>query len=116
MTSQATSKQCQAAAIAGAMTSKSCAGSRLPPRQQLHVAPDASLADVLAQLRCPALILRGQRGEIRQETAERMLAVMPQARAQTIYGASHDVFLGPGSEQTLAAIQLFLFGLDGGDA
>jgi pimeloyl-ACP methyl ester carboxylesterase len=71
--------------------------------------------DVLARLRCPALILRGQRGEIRQETAERMLAVMPQARAQTIYGASHDVFLGPGSEQSLAAIQLFLFGLDGGE-
>ena len=45
-----------------------------------------------------------------------MLAVIPQARAQTIYGASHDVFLGPGSEQTLAAIQLFLFGLDGGQA
>ena len=71
--------------------------------------------DVLAQVRCPALILRGQRGEIRKETADRMLAVMPQARAQTIYGASHDVFLGPGSEQTLAAIQLFLFGLDGGE-
>ncbi|MDF3043306.1 MAG: putative hydrolase [Thermomicrobiales bacterium] len=71
--------------------------------------------DVLAQVRCPALILRGQRGEIRQETAERMLAVMPRARAQTIYGASHDVFLGPGSEQTLAAIQLFLFGLDSGE-
>jgi pimeloyl-ACP methyl ester carboxylesterase len=69
--------------------------------------------DVLARLRCPALILRGQRGEIRQKTAERMLAVMSQARAQTIYGSSHDVFLGPGSEQTLAAIQLFLFGLDG---
>ena len=45
-----------------------------------------------------------------------MLATMPRARAQTIYGASHDVFLGPGSEQTLAAIQLFLFGLDGGNA
>jgi pimeloyl-ACP methyl ester carboxylesterase len=71
--------------------------------------------DVLAQVHCPALILRGQRGEIRHETAERMLAVMPQARAQTIYGASHDVFLGPGSEQTLAAIQLFLFGLDSGE-
>jgi len=72
--------------------------------------------DVLARMRCPALILRGQRGEIRQETAERMLALMPQARAQTIYGSSHDVFLGPGSEQTLAAIQLFLFGLDGGES
>ena len=70
--------------------------------------------DVLARAALPALILRGQRGEIRQETAERMLAAMPQARAQTIYGSSHDVFLGPGSEQTLAAIQLFLFGLDGG--
>jgi len=72
--------------------------------------------DVLAQLRCPVLILRGQRGEIRSEIAERMLATIPQARAQTIYGATHDVFLGPGSEQTLAAIQLFLFGLDGGQA
>jgi pimeloyl-ACP methyl ester carboxylesterase len=72
--------------------------------------------DVLARLRCPALILRGQRGEIRPETAERMLATIPRARVQTIYGASHDVFLGPGSEQSLAAIQLFLFGLDGGES
>ena len=71
--------------------------------------------DVLARLDCPVLILRGQRGEIRQETAERMLATIPRARVQTIYGSRHDVFLGPGSEQTLAAIQLFLFGLDGGD-
>ena len=68
--------------------------------------------DVLARLRCPALILRGQRGEIPTETAERMVATIPRARVQTIYGASHDVFLGPGSEQTLAAIQLFLFGLE----
>jgi pimeloyl-ACP methyl ester carboxylesterase len=70
--------------------------------------------EILAQVRCPTLIVRGQRGEIRRETAERMVATIPRARAQTIYGASHDVFLGPGSEQTLAAIQLFLFGLDGG--
>ena len=70
--------------------------------------------NVLAQVRCPVLILRGQRGEIGRETAQRMLATMPRARAQTIYGASHDVFLGPGSEQALAAIQLFLFGLVGG--
>ncbi|HEX2280834.1 MAG TPA: alpha/beta hydrolase [Thermomicrobiales bacterium] len=69
--------------------------------------------DVLARVRCQTLILRGQRGEIRQETADRMLSTIPRARVQTIYGASHDVFLGPGSEQTLAAIQLFLFGLDG---
>lgn len=69
--------------------------------------------EVLARVRCPTMILRGQRGEIRRQTAERMLSTMANARAQTIYGASHDVFLGPGSEQTLAAIQLFLFGLGG---
>jgi len=69
--------------------------------------------NVLAQVQCPVLILRGQRGEIGRETAERMLATMPRARAQTIYGASHDVLLGPGSEQAFAAIQLFLIGLDG---
>lgn len=72
--------------------------------------------NVLAQVSCPVLILRGQRGEIRRETAARMLATMPRARAQTIYGASHDVFLGPGAEQTLAAIQLFLFALPDRDA
>jgi pimeloyl-ACP methyl ester carboxylesterase len=71
--------------------------------------------DVLAQVRCPALILRGQRGEIRPETSARMLATMPQARAQTIYGTGHDVFLGPGAEQTAAAIQLFLLSLEGDD-
>ena len=71
---------------------------------------------ILAQVQCPTLILRGQRGEIGRETAERMLVTMPHARAMTIYGASHDVFLGPGSEQTLAAIQLFLFELDGGQS
>ncbi|MGH2614404.1 MAG: alpha/beta fold hydrolase [Thermomicrobiales bacterium] len=71
--------------------------------------------DVVAQVRCPVLILRGQRGQIRRETAERMQSSMPRARAQTIYGAGHDIFLGPGAEQTLAAIQLFLFSLDGND-
>lgn len=67
--------------------------------------------DVLARVQCPALILRGQRGQIRDETAERMLRTMPRARSQVIYGSRYDVFLGPGSEQTVAAIQLFLFGL-----
>ena len=66
---------------------------------------------VLARIRCPVLILRGLRGEIRPEVAARMLATMPGAQAQTIYGAGHDVFLGPGSEQTMAAIELFLHGL-----
>ena len=69
--------------------------------------------DVLVQVACPALILRGQRGHIPDATAQRMLQTMPNARAQVIYGSHYDVFLGPGSEQTLAAIQLFLFGLGG---
>jgi pimeloyl-ACP methyl ester carboxylesterase len=68
--------------------------------------------DVLAQVMCPVLILCGQGGQIRDETAERMLRTMPNARSQVIYGSRYDVFLGPGSEQTMAAIQLFLFGLE----
>jgi pimeloyl-ACP methyl ester carboxylesterase len=67
--------------------------------------------EVLAQVRCPVLLLFGQRGQVRPETAQRMREIMPQARAHTIYGAAHDVFLGPGAEQTMAAIQLFLTGL-----
>ena len=67
--------------------------------------------NVLARVQCPALILRGQRGEIGPTTIERMVATMPSARAQTIIGAGNDVFLGPGSEQTAGAIQLFLRGL-----
>lgn len=66
---------------------------------------------VLARVRCPTLILRGQRGEIDHDTADRMVAKMQNARAQTILSSGHDVFLGPGAEQTLAAIQLYLRGL-----
>jgi pimeloyl-ACP methyl ester carboxylesterase len=65
---------------------------------------------VLDNVRCPVLILRGQRGLLRQEIMERMVGTMDNARGQTILGAGYDVFLGPGSEQTLAAIQLFLHG------
>ena len=67
--------------------------------------------EILARIQCPALILRGQRGEIRQEVADRMVETMREARYQTVLGAGHDVFLGPGAEQALAAIQLFLRGL-----
>jgi pimeloyl-ACP methyl ester carboxylesterase len=77
-----------------------------------HAAMPRSDWDVLTRVRCPVLILRGQHGEIRQETVERMLAAMPQARAQTIYGSGFDVFLGPGAEQAAAAVQLFLLGLE----
>jgi pimeloyl-ACP methyl ester carboxylesterase len=68
--------------------------------------------EILASVQCPTLILSGQRGEIRPETADRMVATMPRARAQVVLGSGHDVFLGPGAEQSLAAIQLFLRGLE----
>ncbi|MCC7023629.1 MAG: alpha/beta hydrolase [Thermomicrobiales bacterium] len=67
--------------------------------------------EVIAGVRCPALLLYGQRGSIPPETVARLLAEMPHARAQAVIGSGHDVFLGPGAEQTLAAIQLFLRGL-----
>jgi hypothetical protein len=66
---------------------------------------------VLAQVAVPLLILRAQRGEVPPDTAERARAVAPHARVLTIYGAGREVFLGPGSEQALAAIELFLTGL-----
>lgn len=62
---------------------------------------------LLAQVHCPTLILRGQRGEIGDEIAERMQQTIAQARCHTILGAGRDVFLGPGAEQTMAAIHLF---------
>jgi pimeloyl-ACP methyl ester carboxylesterase len=70
---------------------------------------------VLAQVSCPVLVLRAQRGEIGQETVERMRSVMKQAQVQVIYGSGHDVFLGPGAEQSRAAMQLFLRGLGNRD-
>lgn len=66
---------------------------------------------VLGRVRCPMLLLRGQRGELSAEVANRVLEVVPNSKAQVIHGAGPDVFLGPGSEQTLAAIQLFLRGV-----
>lgn len=66
--------------------------------------------DVLADVRCPVLILHGQRGFIGPDTVGRMVETMPGSRAHMIYSAGYDVFLGPGSEQSLAAMQLFLRG------
>jgi pimeloyl-ACP methyl ester carboxylesterase len=66
--------------------------------------------ELLSGIACPTLILRGQRGGIRGETFARMGATVPNSRTMTIMGAGHDVFLGPGAEQTMAAIQLFMRG------
>lgn len=66
--------------------------------------------DILSRISCPTLILRGQRGGIRRETLSRMGDTVRDSRVMTIMGAGHDVFLGPGAEQTMSAIQLFMHG------
>ena len=63
---------------------------------------------LLEQVTCPMLVLRGHRGEITPEIAERLAKTVPGARVQVVHGSRHDVFIGPGSEQTLAAIALLL--------
>lgn len=63
---------------------------------------------MLEQVTCPLLVLRGHRGEITPEIAARLAATPPGARVQVVHGSRHDVFIGPGSEQSLAAIALML--------
>lgn len=76
--------------------------------------------EVLERISCPVLLLRGQRGEVSPDTAERFRQSMDACQVQTILGSRHDVFLGPGAEQAFGAIGLFLLrlagdGLDGGE-
>ena len=68
--------------------------------------------DVLARVRCPLLLLRGQRGEVPPAVADRFREVTG-CRVQTVLGARHDVFLGPGAEQAFGAVDLFLLRLHG---
>jgi len=68
--------------------------------------------DVLERIAAPTLLLRGQRGRIAPETADRMKSTMPRCEVQTIFGANHDVFIGPGAEQALGAIDMFLMRLN----
>lgn len=67
--------------------------------------------DVIAQVRCPTLLLRGQRGEVPREMADRFCQTIQGCQVQTVLGARHDVFLGPGCEQTFGAVDLFLMRL-----
>jgi pimeloyl-ACP methyl ester carboxylesterase len=64
--------------------------------------------EMLEKVSCPILVLRGHRGEITPEIATRLAEKPPGARVQVVHGSRHDVFIGPGSEQSLAAIALFL--------
>ncbi len=63
---------------------------------------------IVEQVTCPILVLRGHRGEITPEIASRLAETPPGARVQVIHGSRHDVFIGPGSEQSRAAIALLL--------
>ncbi|MGH2558419.1 MAG: alpha/beta fold hydrolase [Thermomicrobiales bacterium] len=69
--------------------------------------------DVLARVGCPTLLLRGQRGAIPVEMGERVCQTITKerCRVQTVIGCGHDVFLGPGCEQSFGAIDLFLMGV-----
>lgn len=67
--------------------------------------------DVLAKIEAPTLILRGQRGMLSEEMADRMCASIGDCTIQTILASGRDVFLGGGAEQAFAAIDLFLLRL-----
>jgi uncharacterized protein (TIGR02246 family) len=72
--------------------------------------------DVVAKVACPTLLLRGQRGEVSAAMADRFCETIGGCQVQTVLGAGHDVFLGPGAEQAFGAIDLFLMRLHGAAA
>ena len=67
--------------------------------------------ETLARISCPTLVLRGQRGEVPAEMADQFCRTIGGCQVQTVLGARHDVFLGPGAEQAFGAIELFLMRL-----
>ena len=67
--------------------------------------------ETLAKITCPTLLLRGQRGEVPAEMAARFCTTIDGCQVQTVLGARHDVFLGPGAEQAFGAIEVFLMRL-----
>jgi pimeloyl-ACP methyl ester carboxylesterase len=67
--------------------------------------------ELLGEIAVPTLILRGQRGMLSAEMAERMCEQIGDCTVQTILASGRDVFLGGGAEQSFAAIDLFLLRL-----
>lgn len=67
--------------------------------------------ETLARIEVPTLLLRGQRGMLSVETAQRMCDVIGDCSMQTILTSGRDVFLGGGAEQAFAAIDLYLLRL-----
>ncbi len=70
--------------------------------------------DTLRRVTVPVLLLRGQRGEVSPDLAERVREAIPGCQVQTVLSARHDVFLGPGAEQSFGAINMFLLRLADG--
>lgn len=69
---------------------------------------DGTLADALARIRCPVLVVRGAASSVlRAEAVAQMVAALPDARAVTIRGAGHAVPL-ENPEALGAAIASFL--------
>jgi esterase len=64
--------------------------------------------DVLARIAVPTLVLRGQRGSVSPNVAERMCELIGDCTVQTLLSSGRDVFLGGGAEQAFAAIDVFL--------
>jgi pimeloyl-ACP methyl ester carboxylesterase len=58
----------------------------------LSEASGQSWWDEWSRIRCPALVVRGERGALRDET-QRMVAALPAARVVEVEGAGHDPHL-----------------------
>lgn len=67
--------------------------------------------DVLERVAVPTLVLRGQRGSLSPEMADRMCDLIGDCEVRTVLSSGRDVFLGGGAEQAFAAIDLFLLRL-----
>jgi pimeloyl-ACP methyl ester carboxylesterase len=50
-----------------------------------------ALVRVLPDVRCPTLLVRGERGAVSEEDASRFCAVIPDGRSITVEGAAHNV-------------------------
>jgi pimeloyl-ACP methyl ester carboxylesterase len=59
------------------------------------------------QVRCPALVVRGERGTLTPELADEMLARLPGALVVAVAGGGHDVHLDQ-PERLAATLQKFL--------
>jgi esterase len=78
--------------------------------QDSHRAERAALADGLARIACPALVVRGGESDVfHEEDAERLVARLPHGRHVTIPRAGHTV-QGDNPKELVAELRRFLAG------